>query len=92
LYIKRKYYYIIIITALSLTLTNTHDDAKLIRKFGGKHVIKRTAPDRAVKSCQKTNPCKRPIHPGYNRLTLSYVEHLCCYLWQTLFKGVCQLM
>ena len=45
LYIKRKYYYIIIITALSLTLTNTQDDAKLIRKFGGKHVIKRTAPD-----------------------------------------------
>ena len=52
---------------------------------------------RAVKSCQKTNTCKRPIHPftpytACNRLTLTYVEHLCCYLWQTLFKGVCHLM
>src|SRR6218665_2868804 len=40
---------------------------------------------RPVKSCQKTNTCKRPIHPA---VTVSYVEHLCCYLWQTLFKGV----
>jgi len=32
---------------------------------------------RAVKSCQKTNPCKRCIHPC---LTVSYVEHCCCHL------------
>ena len=44
---------------------------------------------RAVKSCLKTNTSKRPIHPC---VTVSYVEHLCCYLWQTLFKGVCHLM
>jgi len=49
----------------------------------------RSTMGRAVKSCQKTNTCERGIHP---RVTVSYVEHLCCYFWQTLFKGVCHLM
>jgi len=26
-----------------------------------------------------------------NRLTVSYVELRCCYLWQALFKGACDL-
>jgi len=76
-----------------LSTTHTHNPhmprhTNYYIKKKGKVVQINAHTARAVKGCQKTNPCKRCIHP---RLTIRYVEHCCCHLSQTLFKDTCDL-